>query len=579
MQKHPTLYDINLDIHEGEKIVIVGPSGSGKSTLGNCLNGLCPLSYDGEVAGTLTIQGKLSATSPIPDRSRVIGTVLQDTDAQFVGLNAAEDIAFSLENDNTPLATMRKEVARVAEQVGLSNHLHHTPQQLSGGQKQRAALGGVLVDDVDILLFDEPLANLDPRTGMHAIEIIDTLCREAGKTVIIIEHRLEDVLHCAVDRIVLIDGGRIIADQPPHTLLRSRLLIEHGLREPLPISLFRYAGLDLSLAATSASLASARLASSSTAPRLTPTEQQQLKRWFAETSPISAPTISSQPAVELRHATFSYDGKRTVLHDVSFAISANEIVAIVGKNGAGKTTACKLICGFETLTEGEVWIGGRNAADDSIQERASKVGYVMQNPNQMITEQIVNKEVSLGLRLRGIDQEEIDRRVKDTLGICGLTPYHTYPISALSYGQKKRLTIASILILNPQLIILDEPTAGQDYRHYSEIMEFLRDLHRNLGLTILLITHDMHLMLEYAQRALVLSDGNLLADLPTAEVLTNTELSKQADLKETSLYHIAEQIEIDPRQLVEHFVAEERRYQPPPQTPPTPTPTPPTRSS
>lgn len=544
-QKRPTLHDINLDIYAGEKVVIIGPSGSGKSTLGSCLNGLIPFSYEGTFSGTLTINGTLSTATPILDRSRVIGTVLQDTDAQFVGLNAGEDIAFSLENDNTLLEPMREAVKQVAARVGLTDHLLQSPQNLSGGQKQRAALGGVLVDKVEVLLFDEPLASLDPRTGMHAIEIIDDLCRQEQKTVLIIEHRLEEVLHRGVDRLVLMDEGRIVADQPPDELIRSDLLRAHGLREPLYVSLFRYARLDLSHAP---------------AAQLTPLnsdQQEHIRHWFAH-STIRQPSPSEGRALELRAVGFSYENRRPVLRNISFTVFDREIIAVVGKNGAGKSTMCKLICGFEPLAEGEVYIGERNVSGDSIQERANRVGYVMQNPNHMITKQIVFEEVALGLQLRRIDPREIDRRVDEALGICGLSAQRHYPISALSYGQKKRVTIAAILVLNPQVIILDEPTAGQDYRHYSEIMEFLRAVNTRLGVTILLVTHDMHLMLEYAHRAIVLSDGEILADLPTAEVLTDVRLSEQANLKETSLYHVAQQIGVNPRQLVERFVFEER---------------------
>ena len=545
-QKRPTIHNIDLDIYPRQKIAIVGPSGSGKSTLGSCLNGLIPFSYSGQISGTLTINGMSAVDMPISERSKIIGTVLQDSDAQFVGLNVGEDVAFSLENENVPTASMRAQVVDVAARVGLADHIQDSPQELSGGQKQRASLAGVLVDQVDILLFDEPLANLDPQTGMYAIEIIDDLCRRDGKTVIIIEHRLEDVLHRDVDRIVLIDDGRIVADQPPDALIRSGVLPAHGLREPLYVSLFRYARISMDDAP---------------AARLTPLTEAQKGRihdWFDHT-PDTPLSTGDKKAVELEEVTFSYDKRRMALRDISFSVADGDMIAVVGQNGAGKSTACKLICGFEPLSDGAIYINQLDAKDDSIKERAGKVGYVMQNPNNMITKQTVFDEIALGLQLRGIDDAEIDTRVDKVLAVCGLSHYKRYPISALSYGQKKRVTIAAIVVLDPRVIILDEPTAGQDYRHYSEIMEFLRTINQRLGLTILLVTHDMHLMLEYTRRAIVLSAGRLLADLPTAEVLTNLSFSREASLKETSLYYVAKQVGIDPKRLVEKFVFHERR--------------------
>ena len=526
-QAEPTLHNIDLDIREGEKTLIVGPSGSGKSTLGHCINGLIPFSYKGALSGSLRIAGVEASEWSIFELSKKVGTVLQDSDGQFVGLTVGEDIAFALENDAVPVPAMREKVDRAARMVDMEHHLLSSPYELSGGQKQRTSLAGIMIDDVDILLFDEPLANLDPATGKTAIEIIDEICKDTTKTVIIIEHRLEDVLHCGVDRIVVIDDGRIVGDMNADDLLCSPLLFETGIREPLYITAMKYAGIELSPAMRPGYITTIDMSGSG----------ERLKAWQQSVQPESVP--AAKPSIlQMDGVSFSYDGDKKVLKNICFDITASEMVSIVGRNGAGKSTLAKLICGFIDPDEGSIYCSGEDIRDKTIRERADKIGFVMQNPNQMISQTLISDEVALCLRLRGVDEDEVTQRVRKTLEICGLAPFRTWPISALSYGQKKRVTIASLLILEPGILILDEPTAGQDFRHYSEIMRFLCKLNKS-GMTIILITHDMHLMLEYTPRAIVLSDGEVVSDAPSYEVLTDETVIRRANLKETSLYTLA----------------------------------------
>ena len=545
-QSRPTLKNINLRINEGEKVLIIGPSGSGKSTLGNCLNGLIPHSYKGKVEGTLSVAGRDPAAVKIAELSKHIGTVLQDTDGQFVGLSVAEDIVFALENDLVPTPELRRRAEEVAEMVGLEKVLRNSPQEVSGGQKQRTSLGGVLIDDVDILLFDEPLANLDPATGKRAIELIDEIYETTDKTVIIIEHRIEDVLHRRVDRIVLLHEGRIIADMPPHDIIASSLFAEYGIREPLYVTLLKYAGVEVTPEMRPSYIDTIDLES----------HREQILAWYERTeNPAAKPT--AEEVLAAADLSFAYT-VRPVLEDISFRIGKGEMLAIVGRNGAGKSTLSKLICGFEKGHSGQIRFKGEDALELSIAERASSVGYVMQNPNHMITEHRIFDEIAMGLRLRHAENGEIENRVMKTMKICGLERFREWPISALSYGQKKRVTIASILVLEPEIIILDEPTAGQDYRHYTEIMEFLKELNRTLGITIILITHDMHLMMEYATRSIVLSDARLVADTDSSAVLTDTGIVEKGALKETSIYHIAAGVGIeDPKALVDRFISHE----------------------
>jgi len=547
-QAEPTLHDINLSIYPGEKILIVGPSGSGKSTLGNCINGLIPFSYKGEISGSLTVHGKSTRDLNIFELSKFVGTVLQDSDGQFVGLSAGEDIAFALENDSVPHAEMHERVRKVAEMVEMQSFLTSSPFELSGGQKQRTSLAGVLVNDVDILLFDEPLANLDPATGKTAIEIIDDIHNTSGKTVIIIEHRLEDVLHRHVDRILVVNDGRIIADQDAHSLVSSDILINTGIREPLYVTALKYAGVDVTREMLPGYITTLKARLSTDA----------LTEWQKNIQ--TPPPAETKPSViRMDNVSFSYDGKRPVLQDITFDIREGEMVSLVGKNGAGKSTLSKLLCGFEKIDQGTIYYRGEDIKDKSIKERAEMIGVVLQNPNQMISKNLIFDEVALGLRFREVPEEEIKTRVEKVLKICGLAPFVEWPISALSYGQKKRVTIASILALGPEVLILDEPTAGQDFRHYTEIMEFLVEINK-MGVTIILITHDMHLMLEYTPRAIVLSGGKLIADTAASVVLTDPEVIEKANLKETSLYHLAQMAGIpDETAFVQGFINYERK--------------------
>ena len=547
-QKKPTLKEINLDIYPGERVLIAGPSGCGKSTLAGCINGLNPFSNPGECSGELIVDGVDAPKSSIFQLSAHVGTVLQDPDGQFIGLTVGEDIAFALENSCMPQDEMHEITRHAAELVGIQDHLDYAPHELSGGQKQRVSLAGVMVDQVKILLFDEPLANLDPATGKQTIELIDEIQEKTDTTVVIIEHRLEDVLWRDVDRIVLMGDGKILADFHPDELLSTRLLEENGIREPLYLTALRYAGVELVPAKKPAHVDSVVINEA---------DRKKMTDWFWS-RPAAEAEKEHEPLLEVRNLTFGYERGSQTLRDVSLTIHKGEMVSIVGKNGAGKSTFSKLVCGFETPDSGEILFQGRNLLQENIRHRAKHIGYVMQNPNQMISKTMIFDEVALSLRNMGKSEEEIREKVEETLKVCGLFPFRNWPVSALSFGQKKRVTIASVLVQDPELIILDEPTAGQDFRHYTEIMEFLRGLNEK-GVTVVMITHDMHLMLEYTPRALVFADGRLIADRSAAAVLCDPQLIRQAALKETSLFTLANQLGISPaEEFVQRFIEEDR---------------------
>ena len=548
-QAAPTLYDINLTIYEGEKVLIVGPSGSGKSTIGNCLNGLIPFAYKGEITGSLKIDGVETKTSNIFELSQKVGTVLQDTDGQFIGLTVGEDIAFALENDCTEVEQMRETVQKVADIVDMGQLLKSSPFELSGGQKQRVSFAGVMVNDAKILLFDEPLANLDPATGKTAIDLIDKVWRETNRTVVIIEHRLEDVLYRDVDRIVVVSQGRIVADMSPDELMAANILPGLGIREPLYVTAMKYAGIEVTPEMKAGRMDTLNVAEIKDA--LIKWDTEQTKKKEKEERPV---------ILEAEHLSFRYNKNRRILKDVSFTIREGEMVSIVGTNGAGKSTLAKVICGFAPEEEGDIKFKGQSLKGQTIKERAAYISYVMQNPNQMICKPMIYDEVALGLRLNGVPEKEVEERVDKALKICGLNKFKKWPVSALSFGQKKRVTIASMLVMNPQILILDEPTAGQDYHHYTEIMEFLKSLN-DQGVTIVMITHDMHLMLEYTPHAIVIHGGEKIGDATAVEILTNEEIATKASLKITSLYELAIKAGIaNPTGFVQNFIDYERGH-------------------
>ena len=535
-QAEATLKDISFDIVKGEKVLILGPSGSGKSTLAQCLNGIIPNIYKGQAQGQVRIAGQNIFKQSIYDKSQLVSTVLQDPDGQFIGLTVAEDLAFALENDCANQSEMKDKVALWAERLDLTSLLNHRPQDLSGGQKQRVSLAGVLIDESPILLFDEPLANLDPKSGQETIDLIDKIHKEVGATTIIIEHRLEDVLYRPVDRILLVNDGTLLFNGSPDELLSSNLLLENGIREPLYVTVLRQLGFDIRDAQNLSQLDALDLSDLVLPDRVLKDKRDS----------------SSDSILKVEGLSVSYGDNPAIIEDMSFSLKKGERLAIVGKNGAGKSTLAKALCGF-VPSQGKLTYKGQDISQDSIAERSERIGFVLQNPNQMISQTMIFDEVALGLRLRGIKEEEVEERVHEVLKTCGLYSFRKWPISALSFGQKKRVTIASILVLKPEIIILDEPTAGQDYKTYTDIMNFLDSLQKQ-GHTIVMITHDMQLMLEYGDRCLVVVEGKVIADDNPVTILNQKYLLESANLKQTSLYTLGQKLSSDPVEVTQYYI-------------------------
>ena len=544
-----TLKNIDVTINKGEKVLIVGPSGSGKSTLSHCINGLIPFSYSGEIEGELTIDNIKPYEESLSDVSKKVGTIMQDQDSQFIGLSVGEDVSFNFENDAVPVDEMKVKVVNALELVNMVDFINHSPYELSGGQKQRVSLAGVLGSDAEVLLFDEPLANLDPASGKEIMELINNIHKKTNKTIIIVEHRIEDVLEQPFDKVVVIDKGEIKGIGTPDEILKSDLLGNIGLREPLYVSAMKYANCDLE-----------KINNLRDFDNLNEYSKENIKDWFNnESKNISKKDYNKEEKIlEVKNLTFSHGRVKNTLEDISFHLNKGEILAVLGNNGAGKSTLCRVITGILKYKEGSIFLKDECIDSWSIKKRGSSIGYVMQNPNQMISQHMIKDEIALGLKCRGYSKEEIDTKVEEVLKICGLYPYRNWPVSALSYGQKKRVTIASILAINPDIIILDEPTAGQDHKHYTEFMEFIKTL-ANKGISIILITHDMQLTLEYCDRAMVLSGGKKIADNKPSCILTDEKIIKQANLKETSLSTLAKAIGMErPNDFVQFFIDFER---------------------
>ena len=542
-----TLKNIDLTINKGEKVLIVGPSGSGKSTLSHCINGLIPFSYNGEIEGELIIDNIKPYEESLSDVSKKVGTILQDQDSQFIGLSVGEDVAFNFENNAIPLKEMKVKVIDALELVNMVDFINHSPYELSGGQKQRVSLAGVLGSDAEVLLFDEPLANLDPASGKEIMQLINDIHEKTNKTIIIVEHRIEDVLEQPFDKVIVVNKGEVQGFGTPDEILKSDLLKNNGLREPLYLEAMKLAGCDISGSENLKDLTN-----------IDEKNKEVLKNWFNNETSNKDSIIKEEKILEVKNLAFSHDGIKNTINDVSFHLNKGEILAVLGNNGAGKSTLCRLITGILKPQKGSIFLNNQCIDSWSIKQKGSSIGYVMQNPNQMISQHMIKDEIALGLKCRNYSKEEIDKKVEEVLKICGLYPYRNWPVSALSYGQKKRVTIASILAINPEVIILDEPTAGQDYKHYTEFMEFIKELSAQ-GISIILITHDMQLTLEYCHRAVVLSAGEKIADDKPSNILTDENIIKKANLKETSLSTLAKSIGIaNTNDFVQFFIDLER---------------------
>jgi energy-coupling factor transport system ATP-binding protein len=510
----PALDHINLRIEDQESVLLAGASGSGKSTLLKCINGLIPHRYVGEYSGEVSLRGKSVADSALHELSLIVGTVLQEPDKQLISSSVEDDVAFGPCNLALPRSEIEDRVQRSLASMEILQFRERSIFALSGGQKQRLAIAGVLAMEPDIVLFDEPLANLDSN-GVKLMQDVLRSLREQGKTVIVAEHRTEEILRANPTRVVVFDKGRLVADSTDPEVLID---FSDVLKTPAEYALKRHLSAEKRKAAIDAFL-----------------------------SPVSAkqrlPAASDlgQELVRTENLTFEYPGSIKALDKVTLSIHEGERVAILGNNGAGKSTLALNMIGILKPTQGRILVSGKDTRELSVSDIAESVGIVFQNPFSMLFAKTVREELAFGPKNIGFTPEQISELIPQTASQCTIDHLLDKSPFASSYGEKKRICVGAVLTMRPKCIILDEPTSGQDYRSYSEFMDFICSLSERVR-SLILITHDTDLAVEYTDRAVILKDGRVVVDGPTRKVLADPRNLIENSIRETSLITLSRKL-------------------------------------
>jgi len=510
----PALDHVNLEVGDRESVLLAGASGSGKSTLLKCINGLIPHRYMGKYSGQVNLAGQRVATLDLDELSLVVGTVLQEPDKQLVSSSVEDDVAFGPCNLALPRSEISDRVEHSLASMEILQLRERSIFALSGGQKQRLAIAGVLAMEPDIVLFDEPLANLDSN-GVRLMQEVLRSLHEQGKTIIVTEHRTEEVLRANPTRIVVFDNGRVVADsRDPEILIDFADVLktpaEFALRRCLPPEKRKTA---LTSLLSSISAEKCRLDTHDMGPEL----------------------------IRVENLTYEYSGNVKALHDVSLTIHEGEKVSILGNNGAGKSTLALSMIGILKPTQGRVIVSGIDTRELPVSETAKSVGIVFQNPFSMLFAKTVHEELAFGPKNLGFAPQEISELVPRVAHECTIEHLLDKSPFASSYGEKKRICVGAVVTMRPKSIILDEPTSGQDYRSYSEFMDFICSLRGGMR-SLILITHDTDLAIEYTDRAVVLRDGRIVADGPTGEILANPRNLTENSIRETSLIKLSRQL-------------------------------------
>lgn len=499
----PALEDISFGVRSGQIALIAGSSGCGKTTLLRCINGLIPRSYKVEMSGRILLNGEDLSDKPLAEVSQVVGTVLQDPERQILGAYVRNEVAFGLENLGIPRDEIISRIDETLEYLGIMHLQTRETFSLSGGEKQKVALAGVLMMRPDILVLDEPLANLDPASAQEALVLIRQLAEE-GKTILIIEHRVEDVLSLHPDFVIFMEDGRVTYKGSVDGLLQAADY--HAVKLPAQIVISR-----------------AHEIESHTDHKMSPPLR------------TDAPDL-----VEFDNVSFHYTGGPDVINNVSLTIREGDIVGLLGPNGAGKTTLVKHAIGLLKPSRGRVLIRGVDSTDMTVAETAQTVGYVFQSPRHMLFAPSVREELTFGPRNLGYRPEDIDENVKQALSVVGLTGEKNRSPMALSFGQQKRVSIASILAMRSNILVMDEPTAGQDYANYMNFMDSVVGLSGTNKKAyqfsaIVFITHDVDLAVSFANRILLMADGKVVDDGPPEEVLADFDKLRLCRVLPTSL--------------------------------------------
>ncbi|MCS7323718.1 MAG: energy-coupling factor ABC transporter ATP-binding protein [Thermoflexales bacterium] len=546
-RKQPALADLSLTIQRGETVLLLGPSGCGKSTLALTLNGLIPHSQDVAVfKGRVLVNGLDTRTTAPALLSQQVGIVFQDPEAQFVMPDVAAEVAFGLENLCLPPEVIRERISEALSMVGMAGWEHANAWTLSGGQKQRVALASLLAMRPRVLVFDEPTAHLDPQGVREVFAVIAALKRRGEHTLILIEHRLDEIMPL-IDRVVVLGAqGELIADGTPQVVFNAHFetLCDLGVWIPQVTLLAAQLGLR-------------------PLPVTLEEAEQRLRTHFAHRAPaprngrvpVREPSAAqTPPALEARDLSHRY-GAHAVLRQLSFSAPRGSFLAVVGSNGAGKTTLAHLLTGLLPIREGHLVINDRDARTLRAQDWSRQVGLVFQNPEHQFVAPTVRDELRLSARAIGLDAKRAEQRVDEMLERFNLARYADANPFTLSHGEKRRLSVATMLITDQPILVLDEPTFGQDYQNAQAIQSLLRGLHAE-GRTLIVITHDMALVAEQAQQVLVMHQGRILAHDTPAAIFAQEALVEQARLSLPPIAQLARRLGLDPLPLtVQTFVS------------------------
>lgn len=496
--------DISFEISPGELVLLAGASGSGKTTLIRCINGLTPRSYKGELHGTIKVMGQETCELKLAQISQMVGTVLQDPERQILGTRVINEVAFGLENLNLPREEIIERVDIALEYLNILELRERETFSLSGGEKQKIALAGILAMRPSILLLDEPLASLDPASAQGTLALVRRL-KDEGLTVLLVEHRVEDVLNIHPDRVMFMADGELRYLGTVEGL--NKVVDYTEIKMPAPVIISR--------------------AADNPPPAeviFTPAEPADTSEWATPEKPA---------LVSFENVGFEYQSNMPVLKDINLDIHRGDVIAVLGPNGAGKTTLVKHAIGLLKPKQGHVWVNGMDSHKISVAKIASTLGYVFQSPSHMLFAPTVKEELSFGPKNLGHDPQMIEKEVKEAIKIVNLEGREQDPPLALSFGQQKRVSIAAVLAMRSRILVMDEPTAGQDYKNYMDFMDAILQLPNFEA--ILFITHDTDLAVIYSNRVLLVNDGLLVADGPPHEVLNDFELLKASRVVPTSL--------------------------------------------
>jgi energy-coupling factor transporter ATP-binding protein EcfA2 len=494
----PSLRDISLQVSPGELLLLAGASGSGKTTFIRCVNGLIPRSYKGEIHGQVLLNGKENDKMALAHISQIVGTVLQDPERQILGTRVRNEVAFGLENLGMQREEIRSRIEVALDYLGIADLRDRETFNLSGGEKQKVALAGILAMRPSILLLDEPLASLDPASAQETLKLARRLVDE-GMALVIVEHRVEDVLSIHPDRVMFLGDGQVRYLGDIEGLYR--VVNYHEIKIPAPMII-------------------ERAVNDPPPPEI-------------EFSPASTNQASEEALVRFENVSFGYEQGTEVLHGIDLEVRRGDVIAILGPNGAGKTTLVKHAIGLLKPRSGRVLIDGRDTHHISVAQIAKTLGYVFQSPSHMLFASTVREELAFGPRNLGHNPQQITEEVQEAIKIVNLVGRENDPPLALSFGQQKRVTIAAILAMRSRILVMDEPTAGQDYENYMDFMDAILSLPSFDA--IIFITHDVDLAVIYANRILLVNQGRLVADGPPSQVLDDVERLRSNRLVPTSL--------------------------------------------